>query len=73
MITMISVQILLVALGDLGLTCSPRNLKFVGSDPAEVIYFFSGLKRHDVVSSERKFKLWVPFLKIFRFVKEPQA
>ena len=35
---------LLVGLGGLGVTCSPRDPRFVGSNPAEVDGFFSGRK-----------------------------
>ena len=45
-----------VVLGGLGVTCSPRDPRFVGSNPAEVDGFFSGRKYPD------HFKLGVPSL-----------
>ena len=40
-----------VNLGGLGVTCSPRDPRFEGSNPTEVNGYFS---------SGRDFKLWVP-------------
>ena len=33
-----------VSLGGLGVTCSPRDLRFAGSNPAEVDVFFQDVK-----------------------------
>ena len=46
-------------LGCLGVTCSPLDPKFAGSNPAEVDGFFSGRKIPDHKSSGRDFKLGV--------------
>ena len=54
-----------VDLGGLGVTCSPRDPRFAGSNLAEVDGFFSGLKNPEHKSSGRDFKLEV--------VKETQA
>ena len=35
---------LLVGLGGLGVTCSPRDPRFAGSNPTEVNGFFQGVK-----------------------------
>ena len=48
-----------VGLGDLGVTCSPRDPRFA----AEVDEFFSGRKNPHYKSSGRDFKLEVPSLK----------
>ena len=52
-----------VGLGGLGVTCSPRDPRFAGSNPAEVDGFFSGRKNPEHKSSERDFKLGVPSLR----------
>ena len=41
----------------LGVTCSPRDPKFAGSNPTEVDGFFSRRKNPEHKSSERHFKL----------------
>ena len=58
----------LVGLGRLGVTCSPRDPRFAGSNPAEVDGFYSGHKNPEQKSSGRDFNLGVLSL-----VKEPQA
>ena len=50
---------LLVGLGGVGVTCSPRDPGFEGSNPAEVDVFFSGRKNPEHKSSGRDFKLRV--------------
>ena len=52
-----------VGLGGLGVTCSPQDPRFVGSNPAEVDGFFSGRKNPEQKSSGRDFKLGVPSLR----------
>ena len=52
-----------VSLGGLGVTCSPRDPRFAGSNPAEVDGFFSGRKSPDLKYSVRDFKPWVPSLR----------
>ena len=49
-----------VGLGDLGVTCSPRDPWLAGSNPAEVDGFFSGRKNPMQKSSGRDFKLGIP-------------
>ena len=53
----------LVGLGDLDVTCSLRDPRFAGSNPAEVDGFFSGHKNPELKSSGTDFKLGVPSLK----------
>ena len=53
----------LVSLGGLRVMCSPRDPRFVGSNPTEVNGFFSGCKNPEHKSSGRDFKLWVPSLR----------
>ena len=53
----------IVGLAGLGVTCSPLDPRFTGSNPAEVDGFFSGRKIPEHKSSERDFKLGVPSLK----------
>ena len=53
----------LVGLGGLGVTCSPRDPRFAGSNPTEVVGFFSGRKNPEHKSSGRDFKLGVPSLR----------
>ena len=48
---------LLKYLGVLGLTCSPRDARFGGSNPAEEDGFFSDCKNSEHKSSGRDFKL----------------
>ena len=55
--------ILLVSLGALGVTCSPRDPRFADSNPAEVDGFFSGRKIPEHKSSVRDFKLGVGILR----------
>ena len=43
----------------LGVTCSPRDPRFAGSNPAEVDGFFSGRKNPEHKSSGRDFRPWV--------------
>ena len=47
----------LVGLGGLGVTCTPRDLRFAGSNPAEIDGSFSGRKNPEHKSSGRDFKL----------------
>ena len=62
----------LVDFGDLGVTCSTRNPRFAGSNPAEVDGFFSRRKNPDHKYSGRTLsrgcQVWD-----FRLIKEPQA
>ena len=51
-----------VGLGGLGVTCSPRDSRFAGSNAAEVIDF-SGRKNPGHKSSGRDFKLEAPSLR----------
>ena len=53
----------LVDLGSLGVTCSPRDPRFAGSNLAEVDGFFSGRKNPEHKSSGRDFKLGVSSLR----------
>ena len=46
-----------VGLGGLGVTCSPRDPRFAGSNPVEVDGFFSGRKNLEHKSCGRDFKL----------------
>ena len=41
---------------DLGVTCSPRDPRFAGSNPADVDGFFPGRKNPEEKSSGRDFK-----------------
>ena len=52
-----------VGLGDIGVTCAPRDPRFSGSNLAEVGEFFSGPKNPEYKSSGRDFKLGVPSLR----------
>ena len=54
---------LVVGLGGLGVTCSPRDPRFEGSNSTEVDGFFSGRKNPERKSSGRDFKLGVPSLR----------
>ena len=54
---------IIVGLSGLGVTCSPRDPRFVGSNPAEVDGFYSGYKNPEHKSSKRDFKLGVPSLR----------
>ena len=47
----------------LGVKCSLRDLRFAGSNPAEVEGFFSGRKHPEHMSSGSDFKLGVPSLR----------
>ena len=47
----------MVGFGGLGITCSPRDPRFAGSNPIEVDGFFSGCKNPEHKSSGRGFKL----------------
>ena len=49
-----------VGLGGLGVTCSPRDPRFDGSNLAEVDGFFSGRKNPEHKSSGRDFKAGGP-------------
>ena len=49
----------LIGLGGFGITCSPRDPRFAGLNPAEVDGFFSGRKNPERKSSGRDFKLQV--------------
>ena len=44
-------------IGGLGVTCSPRDPRFAGSNPTEVDGVFSGRKNPEFKSSGRDFKL----------------
>ena len=52
-----------VDLGGVGVTCSPRDPVFAGSNPGEVDGFLQDVKNHEHKSSGRDFKLWVLSLK----------
>ena len=54
----------MVGLGDLGVTCSPREPMFSDPNPADG---FSGRESPGHKFSGRDFMLWVPTLKIFMF------
>ena len=43
-IIVIVIIIIIFGLGGLGITCSPRDPRFAGSNPAEVNAFFQGVK-----------------------------
>ena len=45
-----------VGLGGLGVTCSPRDPRFAGSNPADVDGFFQDVKNPEHKSSGRDFK-----------------
>ena len=47
----------------LGVTCLPRDPRFVGSNPAEIDGFFSGHKNPEPKFSRRDFKLGIPSLR----------
>ena len=53
----------LVSLGGLGATCSPRDPRFAGSNPAEVDGFFQDLKILGTSPPGGTFKLGVPSLR----------
>ena len=53
----------IVGLRGLGVTCSPRDPGFAGSNPAEVEGFSSERKNPEHNSSGRDFKLEVPSLR----------
>ena len=53
-------DIRVVGLGGLGVTCSPRDPRFAGSNLAEVDVFFQDVKNPEHKSSGRDFKLGVP-------------
>ena len=63
---MINVQIKIVGLGGLGVTCSHRDPRFAGSNPAE-IDGFSGSKNPEHKSSGSDFEPWVPSLRFQAF------
>ena len=46
-----------VDLGGLGVTCSPRDPKFAGSNPTEIDEFFQDIQNPEHKSSGRDFKL----------------
>ena len=46
----------------LEITCSPRDQRLAGSNPAEINGFFSGRKNPEYKASGRDFKLGVPSL-----------
>ena len=60
--------IFIVGLGGLEVTCSPRNLRFAGSSPAEG-WIFSGCKTSGHKSSRRYFNPWVPSLRFLGSLK----
>ena len=49
-----------VGLGGLGVTCSPPDPRFAGSNPAKVDGFFQDVKILSTKSSGKDFKLGVP-------------
>ena len=51
-----------VGFGGLGVTCSPRDPRFAGSNPTEIDGFFSRRKNPEQKSSLRDFKLGIPSL-----------
>ena len=53
----------LVGLGALGVMCSPRNPRFMGSNPAEVDGFFQDVKILKPSPPGGDFKLGVPSLR----------
>ena len=55
---------MVVSLGGLGITCSPRDPKFAGSNRTEVGEFFQDVKILSHKSSGRDFKLRVPSLRL---------
>ena len=57
------INLITVGIGGLGVTCSPRNPRFAGSNPAEVDGSFSGSKNPEHKSSGRDFKLGVSSLR----------
>ena len=52
-----------VGLGGLGVTCSPREPRFAGSNPTEIGGFFSRRKNPEHKSSVKDFKLGVSSLR----------
>ena len=61
-----------VSLGYLGVTCSPRDPRFAGSNPSEVNRFFQDVKILSTSSSGAT-SSWGSRVWDFRLVKEPQA
>ena len=53
---------MLIVLGGFGVTCSPRDPRIAGSNPADVDGCFLGRKNPEQKSSGRDFKLKVPSL-----------
>ena len=60
---MVSISFTLVGLGGLGVTCSPRDPRFAGSNPAEVDGFFQDEEVLSTSSPGRDFKLGVQSLR----------
>ena len=56
-------QVDTVGLGGLGVTCSPRDPRFTGSNPAEVDGFFQDVKILSTSPLGRDFRLRVPSLR----------
>ena len=54
---------MVVGLGGLGVTCSPRDIRFAGSNPAEIDGLFSVRKNPEHKSYGRDFKLGVASLR----------
>ena len=67
-----STYMLLVSLGGLGVTCSPRDPRFVGLNPAEVDGFFQDVKILSTSPPEGTLS-WGSRVWDFRVVKETQA
>ena len=55
---------LLVGLGDLGVTCSPQDPRFAGSNPAEADGFFQDVKILSTSSPGRPLSWGVPSLRL---------
>ena len=52
-----SLHLYSVDLGGLGVTCSPRDPRFAGSNPADVDGFFQDVKKPEHKSSGKDFEL----------------
>ena len=52
-----------VGLGDLGVTCSPRDSRFASSNTVEVDGFFQDVRNPEQMSTGRDFKPGVPSLR----------
>ena len=56
-------KLMFVGLGDLGVTCSPRDPRFAGSNSTEVDGLFQDVKNPEYKSSGKDFKPWVSNLR----------